>query len=256
MLRRMTSQHLYIVTGSSRGVGAALVQQLLKPGHVVLGIARQHNEALQSMAEAAGLQLEQWPRDLGDPLPVARDLRQWLAAFDPAVFGSVNLINNAGVIGGGAPVEQIALEVLSNAIRVGLEATLLLCAAFLERTADWPGQRRILNISSGLGRRAMAGSSAYCAAKAGMDNLSRAIALEQAAQRHPARIVSMAPGVIDTDMQVELRAMDPAKFPDHGRFMQLKSEGLLMSPQACAQQLLARLHAAGFGDDPVSDLRG
>lgn len=254
MLARM-AQHLYIITGSSRGVGAALVSELLQPGHVLLGIARQHNEALQTRADAAGLQLEQWPRDLGDPLPVAQDLGRWLAAFDPAVFGSVTLINNAGVIGGGAPLEQLPLPVLSNALRVGLEATLLLCATFLAQTAQWPGQRRIMNISSGLGRRAMAGSAAYCAAKAGMDHLSRALALEQAALPNPARVVSMAPGVIDTDMQVELRAMDPARFPDHARFLQLKAEGLLLSPQACAQQLLAKLQAPGYGQEPVTDLR-
>ena len=249
------SQHLYIITGSSRGVGAALVDQLLQPGHLVLGIARHANAATQARADAAGLRLEQWERDLGDPLPVAQDLRRWLATLDPATLRSASLINNAGVIGGGGPLGQISLPVLSNALRVGLEATLLLCAAFLDASADWPGQRRVMNISSGLGRRAMAGSAAYCAAKAGMDHLSRALALEQAPLPNPARIVAMAPGVIDTDMQSELRAMDPALFPDHQRFVDLKAAGQLLSPQACAEQLLARLARADFGTEPVADLR-
>ncbi|HSW08253.1 SDR family NAD(P)-dependent oxidoreductase [Aquabacterium sp.] len=249
------AQHLFIVTGSSRGVGAALVEQLLQPGHIVLGIARHANATLQARADAAGWRLEQWESDLGDPLPVADTLRRWLAAFDPALLGSASLINNAGAIGGGAPLGRIPLPVLSNALRVGLEAALLLCAAFLDVTADWPGQRRVMNISSGLGRRAMAGSAAYCAAKAGMDHLSRVLALEQATLPNPARVVAMAPGVIDTDMQSELRAMDPVAFPDRERFVQLKAAGQLLSPQACAEQLLKRLHAPDFGTDAVADLR-
>jgi benzil reductase ((S)-benzoin forming) len=254
MLARM-SEHLYIVTGSSRGVGAALVAQLLQPGHVVLGIARHVNAAAQAQADAAGARLEQWQCDLADPLPVAQDLRHWLAAQDSSRLRSATLINNAGVIGGGAPLAQMALPVLSQALRVGLEATLLLCAAFLDASSDWPAQRRLMNISSGLGRRAMAGSAAYCAAKAGMDHLSRALALEQAALANPARVVSMAPGVIDTDMQNDLRTMDPALFPDRQRFIDLKEGGQLLSPQACATQLLARLDRADFGTEVISDLR-
>ena len=68
----------------------------------------------------------------------------------------------------------------------------------------WPLPRKLLLVSSGLGRRAMAGSASYCAAKAGLDHLARAVALEQAALPQGARIVSLAPGVIDTDMQLSL----------------------------------------------------
>ena len=71
----------------------------------------------------------------------------------------------------------------------------------------------MLNISSGLGRRAMAGQATYCAAKAGMDHLSRAVALDQALLANGARIVSLAPGVIDTDMQAQLRGSSVAGFP-------------------------------------------
>ena len=60
-------------------------------------------------------------------------------------------------------------------------STVLLSAAFVAATRGWTGSRRVLNISSGLGRRAMASSAAYCAVKAGMDHFSRAVALEEAA---------------------------------------------------------------------------
>ena len=255
MLRPMQT-HLSIITGSSRGLGAALVAQRLLPGHRVLGIARQINPALQAQADAAGIPLEQWPLDLTDGVAAAQRLQDWLAGLDGSQIASATLINNAGVVGQLAPLDLVPLSVLSQALRVGLEAALLLTAAFLDASRDWPGARRVLNISSGLGRNAMAGSAVYCAAKAGMDHFSRAVALEQAAQANPARIVAMAPGVIDTDMQAELRGSDPALFPERSRFLQLQADGVLVSPQDCAARLLARLERADFGRVVVADIRG
>ena len=251
--------HLFIVTGSSRGLGAALVAQLLLPGHAVLGMARRQNEDLQAQAEASGVALTQWSVDLAEPLQPAERLTEWLAGFDPAQLRSATLINNAGLVGVPAPLGQVPLTQLSQASRVGLEAVLLLTASFLAATSAWPATtRRVLNISSGLGRRAMAGSAAYCAAKAGMDHFSRAVAMEEAARpdgRPGARIVSMAPGVIDTDMQAQLRGADAALFPERERFAQLHARGQLMSPADCARQLLLRLDRADFGREVIADIR-
>jgi NAD(P)-dependent dehydrogenase (short-subunit alcohol dehydrogenase family) len=249
-------EHLFIVTGSSRGLGAALVAQLLQPGHAVLGMARQQNADLQAQAGAAGVALTQWPVDLAEPLQSAERLADWLAGFDPARLRSATLINNAGVVGVPAPLAQVPLAELAQASRVGLEAALLLSASFLAATSAWPATtRRVLNISSGLGRRAMAGSAAYCGAKAGMDHFSRAVALEEAARPNGARIVSMAPGVIDTDMQAQLRGADATQFPERERFAQLHAQGQLMSPADCARQLLARLARDDFGREVIADIR-
>jgi benzil reductase ((S)-benzoin forming) len=101
----------------------------------------------------------------------------------------------------------------------------------------------------------MAGSAAYCAAKAGMDNLSRAMALDEAAKPAGAVIVSLAPGVIDTDMQTQLRAGDPAKFPDQAQFVNFKTSGQLQSPPDAARKVLAYLARADFGRITLADLR-
>ena len=250
-----TALHLTIVTGSSRGLGAALVAQLLQPGQVLLGIARRSNPALQAQADAAGVPLTQWTADLADPQPVAERLASWLTGFDAANVASATLINNAGVVGLPATLGQVPLPTLTLAMRAGLEAPLLLTGAFLAATSTWPGARKVLNISSGLGRRAMAGSAAYCAAKAGMDHFSRAVALEEAARPNGARIVSMAPGVVDTDMQAELRGADAAAFPEQARFAALHAQGQLSSAADCARALLARLQRADFGQDAIADIR-
>lgn len=253
------NESLYIVTGASRGMGAAIAAQLLQPAHVLLGISRSTNAELA--AEAARLQtpFEQWPRDLAQPVPVADELEAWLRRFDPSRFDEAVLINNAGVITRPGPLDECSNAELSAALRVGLEAAMLLSASFLRATRCWRAQSqrrlKILNISSGLGRRAMAGAAPYCAAKAGMDHFSRAAALDEAHRDSGTRVVSLAPGVIDTDMQVQLRAADRAGFPDQGNFVQLQASGQLSSPHDAAARVLAYLRRADFGANPIADVR-
>lgn len=253
------SEALYIVTGASRGMGAAIAEQLLDRGTTVLGISRGINESLSRRAAGAGATLAQWQRDLSQPVPIARELSDWLARRDGTRFASATLINNAGVIPRIGPVDDTSPEDLSNALRVGLEAAVLLTAAFLRGVRAWPaiqkGEVKVLNISSGLGRRAMAGSAPYCAAKAGMDHFTRALALDEAHRGHGAKVVSLAPGVIDTEMQTQLRGADPAGFPDKAMFEGLRSSGQLLSPVDAAARVIAYLRRPDFGSNPVGDVR-
>ncbi len=253
------TQHLTILTGASRGMGAAMAGQLLQPGRVLLCLSRREHPQLAAQAAASGVTLLQWTLDLAEPVAAAAQLEAWLQTFDAEAFDSASLINNAAAIPRIGPLEAADPAELSSALRVGLEAPLLLTAAFLSATKAWRarrlGQCKVLNISSGLGRFAMASQASYCAVKAGLDHFSRSVALDQAHTPHPARIVSLAPGVIDTDMQAQLRAGDPAAFPDHERFMQLKAAGQLDSPAAAAAKVLAFLARADFGDKPIADVR-
>jgi NAD(P)-dependent dehydrogenase (short-subunit alcohol dehydrogenase family) len=95
----------------------------------------------------------------------------------------------------------------------------------------------------------------YCASKAGLDHYSRCVALEEADLPHGARIVSLAPGVIDTDMQSDLRAGDEQQFPERENFVKLKATGALSSPDEAATRVLAYLNRPDFGQQPVADSR-
>jgi NAD(P)-dependent dehydrogenase (short-subunit alcohol dehydrogenase family) len=245
------TRHLTVLTGASRGLGLALAQQLLARGHRVLAIARR----APVLAAPAGGELISWQADLAAPAAVAEQLRDWLLAQDPAALASATLINNAGVISQPAPLSAGDPDELANALRVGLEAPLLLTAAFLHATRTWTLPRKVLLVSSGLGRRPMAGSAAYCAAKAGMDHLARAVALEEGALPNGARICSLAPGVVDTDMQAQLRGADPQLFPERERFADLHAGGLLDTPVQAAAKVLRVLDSAEFGSQPVADVR-
>jgi len=247
--------HLFIITGASRGMGFCLAEQLLAPGHQLLCISRHTSKDLASAAQRLGGNLQQLASDLSEPQHAATQLSQWLAAQQSDQVASVTLINNAGAIPPIAPLGASDPAELSRALRVGLEAPLVLTAAFLSSTRTWLARRRVLNISSGLGRRPMASQAAYCAAKAGMDHFTRCLALDEAGLANGAKVCSLAPGVIDTEMQLQLRSVDPKLFPDQGNFAQLKAGGQLTSAHDAAARVLAFLSRADFGSQVVADVR-
>ena len=236
-------------------MGLAMAQQLLRPGHALVCISRHRNPDLADMATRASATLEQWEQDLSHGEQAAHTLRSWLTAQGPTAFASATLINNAGVIPRIAPLSASDPADLANALRVGLEAPMLLTAAFLGATEGWNLPRKVLNISSGLGRRAMASQAAYCAAKAGMDHFTRCVALDEALKPQGAKVCSLAPGVIDTDMQVQLRGAPSEAFPDRQNFANLKTGGQLTQPADAATRVLAWLERADFGTHPVADVR-
>ena len=249
------ARQLFILTGASRGMGAAMAEQLLARDHQLLCISRHRDDALAAKAAATGAPCEQWALDLAQPVEAAARLQSWIGWLDAGTYGSATLINNAAALTRIGPIDECLDGELSAALRVGLEAPLLLTAAFLRATRGWPVPKRVLNISSGLGRRAMAGQASYCAAKAGMDHLTRALALDEAHRPFGAKVVSLAPGVIDTDMQVHLRAGDPAGFPEQAHFVGLKEQGQLTPAVDAAARVLGWLSRADFGTHPVADVR-
>jgi NAD(P)-dependent dehydrogenase (short-subunit alcohol dehydrogenase family) len=253
----MNVQSLVIITGASRGLGQAMAARCLADGAFVLGLSRRRCAEL-APTSAGGL--EQWCADLADPQPLAERLAAWLADFEQRGAGSlpkrVHLIHNAAMLSAPGDVADADAAELVRSLRIGLEAPVALTAAFLRATGHWSDtDRRVLFISSGLGRRAMAGSAAYCAQKAGLDHFARALALEEAARPHGARVASVAPGIIDTDMQKQLRGADPGRFAAQATFAGFHTSGALDSPAAAAAKVIAVLERDDYGREPVTDVR-
>ena len=246
---------LTILTGASRGMGLAMAEQLCSPNHTLLCISRGFSDALEALAKKNGTTLLQWQADLAQPEAVAEQLKAWLQKQDGSTFSQAVLINNAGVIGHLGPIEQASPSSVQQALTINLAAPILLTQVFLQATRAWPAKRQVLQISSGLGRRAMAASAVYCASKAGLDHFSRSAALDEALLANPAQVVSLAPGVIDTDMQTDLRAGNPAGFPDQANFVHLKESGSLTSPADAAARVLGFLARRDFGSNVVADVR-
>lgn len=245
-----------IITGHSRGMGKAMAAQCLARGTNVLGISRTACASLDRAAERSGATLEQWQCDLADGSAAADRLAAWVAGQDPASVTSLALINNAALLAPVQPLHEVPRPDLVMALRVGLEAPVLLTQAFLGASGAWGGNRRVLQISSGLGRSALGSLGSYCAVKAGLDNFSSSIALDQAQLgEHGAKIVSLAPGIIATDMQTQLRSADAVGFPDQHKFIGWHESGSLDSPEVAGRKVLAFLDRSDFGSQVIADVR-
>ncbi len=248
---------LYIITGASRGLGAALTQALIDPDHRLICLARSKAplEALRERAKARGCDLAPLTVDLGDAGKAVAALTKALTDIDPTACTCVCLINNAGVVEPVCMADKLLPREIADGVHVNLVAPMALTALFLKLTAGWQAERKVLNISSGAAHRAYAGWSFYCATKAALDQFTRCVALEQQELTNGARIVSVAPGVIDTAMQEAIRRKTTEDFRELPRFVALKESGQLASPAAVAERLLRYLARPDFGAAPVDDVR-
>ncbi|MFM0740770.1 SDR family oxidoreductase [Paraburkholderia xenovorans] len=235
-----------IVTGHNRGLGAALAEQLLARNVAVLGLSRSRHATLNERFPAL---LEEIEVELADPARVA----QWLAtdALRAFVKGaqSVLLINNAGMVQPIGPIEGQSAADIATAVSLNVATPLMLASAVASVDAT---DRRIVHISSGAARNAYPGWSIYCATKAALDHHARAVTLDA---NRALRICSLAPGVIDTNMQAQIRGSGEAQFPMREKFEDLKRNNQLSTPEACATQLLDYAFSDAFGDTPVADIR-
>lgn len=213
-----------------------------------MGVARHKNSDLRTRHEDALTEVE---LDLADCAALSR----WLAS--DAIAGHMRgteralLVNNAGVL---QPIGPLASQDASDVVRsitVNIAAPLAISAAFAAATED-AGDRRILHISSGAARHAYAGWSVYCASKAAMDMHAMAVAIDRSPRL---RVCAVAPGVIDTDMQAEIRASSDEKMPDRQRFVDMKREGRLIDAGQAGRAVVDFLLSREFGAEPVTDLR-
>lgn len=237
-----------ILTGHTRGLGSAIASELLVRNIPVLGLARKTHAQLAQQFPAT---LQQVELDLADTAA----LTKWLAGDALARFleGSetVLLINNAGVVQPVGPLTAQSSDAIARAVSLNIAAPLMLAGALVTATPA-ARERRILHISSGAGRNAYPGWSIYCATKAALDHHARAVVLDKLPG---VRICSLAPGVIDTDTQAEIRSTSLENFPLRERFDAMKRDGSLTSPADCAHRLVDYVLSGRFGDAPVADLR-
>jgi NAD(P)-dependent dehydrogenase (short-subunit alcohol dehydrogenase family) len=237
--------NLYLVTGHTRGIGRALVEHLgQRPQTEIIGLGRAPEGPLPGGV--------QWHVDLSDVAAVERVLDRLAEHVDGRRYAKAVLFNNAGVIQPIGPLAKAHPRALANALTVNLAAPMMLMGRFLATLEPVAAVRRVVNISSGAGRRPIQGWGHYCAAKAGLDMATRVLAMEADAG---VQVVSVAPGVIDTGMQEAIRASSPADFLDHARFVELKAKGELRDAAAVAADLLRHEASGALFAEPVADLR-
>ncbi|MGH6916344.1 MAG: SDR family NAD(P)-dependent oxidoreductase [Geminicoccaceae bacterium] len=205
-----------LVTGGSRGIGAAIARAFAAEGAAVALLhLGDHANAKNLVAEieAAGRTALACEGDVADPDAVAQAIGRVETGLGPVEI----LVSCAGIVDE-TPFEAMTLAAWDRMIAVHLRGT------FLMAHAVYPGMRargfgRIINFASQVAYKGMKGLTHYCAAKAGIIGLTRALALEGAP--HGVTVNAIAPGPTDTDillgMSPEWRARKMAELPI-GRF--------------------------------------
>ena len=209
-----------LVTGASRGLGAALTHELLVRGHHVVMTARGESElsqATQALRLQFGERVSFIAADLSDPA-----VAQQLVAQVEQRFGALDaLINNAG-IGTYKPLVDWSAAEVTACVNVNLLAPMLLAQAVL------PGMmaRRsgyIVNVASDLARRPLAKMAPYVASKFGLLGFSGSVLRE--AKVHGVKVSAVLPGIIDTAF--------------NGAVQGSKEETWALRPEALASQIAA-----------------
>ena len=236
---------IFIITGASKGIGFNLSKQLIEKGKKVIGIARTNPEKRVNFVACDLAKTDE-----------LKTLIDKIIDENEAEATTFTLINNAGMVDPIGLIGDVQAEEIAQAVAVNFTAPMILSNAFISRLERFQGVKRILNISSGAGRKEYEGWGAYCATKAGLDHFSRVIALEQKNVKNPVEIVSIAPGIIDTSMQEVIRSSEEKSFPLLEQFIYYKEQGLLSSPEETAEKLILFMENEDFKDiGPITDIR-
>ncbi len=229
-----------VITGASQGIGAAIAEAAAAAG-MNLGLCARSPCPLASFERVCARQLD------------IRDESAVIAFADEVAgrFGAIDLwINNAGVLLPMAPLRDVAVEDFRQHIDINLTGAFIGTQVFVRHRRRQGGGGVLINISSGAAWSAYSGWAAYCAGKAGLERLTEVVAAEEAALG--LRAHSVAPGVVDTEMQSLIRATSPEQFPAVDRFLDLKREDSFNSAAFVAGELLALAFDPARKTDEIS----
>jgi benzil reductase ((S)-benzoin forming) len=232
------------ISGASAGIGAALARSVPWPGATVVDISRRGG--------APGT--EHLAADLADPdgwARVADDFAARLAGFrgDRVVF-----VHNAGTLTPIGPAGTVDPTAYRRNVLLNSAAPQLLGDAFLRAVSPLRCEQHLVMLTSGAAKTPYAGWSGYCAGKAAVDHWVRTAGLEQQGRDPGCRVVAVAPGVVGTAMQAEIRAAGEDDFPAVERFRELHETGALADPDDVAGRIWA-LFDRDLPTGTVLDLR-
>jgi NAD(P)-dependent dehydrogenase (short-subunit alcohol dehydrogenase family) len=219
------SKKTIIITGASRGLGLAIAQDAATLGVNVVMFARSADLLRQEA---------QYIRDAGgSALAVPGDISQLedcqrLVEKSISSFGRIDsIVHNAGVLEPIAPIAEADPVIWRQNLMINLLGPMMLTQAALPYLRQNRG--RIIHVSSGAATYAIGGWSAYCATKGGLNQLSRALAIEE----EMVTSIAVRPGVVDTEMQALIRTMGEQGMPEEAyqRFLNLKEKGDLLPPE-------------------------
>lgn len=222
-----------IITGGNKGIGQGIALEYKRNDYHIISLARTINE----IADYDGI--TQIQIDLSDSDAVETSFVNSLKVINKVEVSRIVLINNAGTVGKIGPLMTNAALQIQKTIELNTVTPFVLTSLFLKVTQNWPCEKKIINISSGAAAKPYFGWSVYCASKAALDVMTRVVALEQEQCSTGAKIIAIYPGVVDTDMQGEIRKSTLENFVDVQRFLDLKESGSLVAIKAIGKEIYA-----------------
>jgi benzil reductase ((S)-benzoin forming) len=238
------AQTLVIVTGGSSGIGRALLDRCPEPGSRKIDISRRGGADVDVHLAADLSRPESWSE-------VSELLERELAAFTGervVLFHSAGTLEPIGFAGEVDP-EAYARNVVLNSA-----APQVVGAAFVRAAAGTSARCFLVNVGSGAAHSVYEGWSAYCGGKAAADHWVRTVGAEQHRRGDRIRVLSVAPGVVETAMQAQIRETDAHDFPDVARFVALHEGGDLRDTAAVAADFWGLLEK-DLPNGSVLDLR-
>lgn len=240
--------NICIITGVSSGIGSALARQLLEQNSTVIGISRTENQLLTQKYGSFEGRFKCFRFNLNHLSMIPKlmeDIFEFILIKNPV---NIALVNNAGIIEPIGSSGNLDPALIEQSLATNLIAPSILSNEFIRHLRHTRIQKSIINISSGAAISPYAGWSNYCASKAGLDMLTRTISLEQKTEADPVRIISVAPGIVDTGMQTKIRGTETSQFPMKDKFVNLYQNRLLSNPDDVATRLIPLI----FSDHPAS----
>lgn len=238
----------YIVTGASKGLGEKVVDKLLESGHRVIGVSRSGHEKHVENVNYSELRM-----DLTDTADIKKLIETAKTFIDTESATGIYLINNAGGLNPIGPVGTLEPDEIMMSLTLNIAAPMILSNAFVKVFGGIKAEKRILTVSSGAGKRPFYGWNAYCIGKAGVDMMTRSIGLEQG--ESGVQAISFGPGIMDTDMQAQIRAQDESNFKDVEMFKGFKTDGALRRPEDVADMLIKVLHEEKMEPGLITDVK-
>lgn len=242
-------EHLFLITGTTRGIGKALAASALALANCFVVSLSRAAPFLWDNRQNIRIDLNDTDR-IGAAFKRIQIDRQQTNRLTHTV-----LINNAGVLDPIAPIGDCDDTLLAQNIRVNLTAPLILARHFFHFSRPFPGHKWIVNITSGASRAPYYGWSAYGAAKAGLDMATRAMAMEFSRIDATFTVCAVAPGTVDTAMQEKIRNCSVQQFEQVDKFLKLKDNGALHPPERAATALIRLLMNGRFKNGGRYDLR-
>jgi benzil reductase ((S)-benzoin forming) len=234
---------LVLITGASRGIGLALAGSVPFPATIVDISRGGHPDS----------SVQHIPADLADPgawEKVGSEMSRLIDLNNPE---RVVFIHAAGTISPIGFAGEVNTDAYSSNVIVNSAAGQVLGHLFLETVQNREGTFDLIMISSGAATSVYAGWSSYGAGKAALDQWVRNVGAEQM-QRGGVRVASIAPGVVDTNMQDLIRDTSEHDFPKADRFHALHQDGVLAKPEDAAKRIW-ELIERGLEPGSVVDVR-